>query len=338
MLGNIIKQFRKDQGLTQQTLYTNILSKRQAIRFENNEVDIQSEKLISIMKRLELDFETLLHFIPNHSETSEKLTIEEEFTNLTYNSLQDTAPLDFYEKYKNHSDDKVRQMAIISHLNYWPDADLNKSDLLWLTKYYTDMSRLTIAQLEILIKVSFRIDESLVEGTFRRIRENLENYTFHSSYTKLLDIFLTNEFYYYLTNKQLHKAKGVLETYEHKLNINILDIKMNLKIFYNLYDLALTGQEVFEEEIMKILDSLNTIDPDNAQFILDGYSDFIRQIKQIYGFHHGWTDKEIGTVIRLINKVPKKAKKNMGSYLKQVPYLSDTLKKNNHPLSYYVNK
>ncbi|MFD1465424.1 helix-turn-helix domain-containing protein [Lapidilactobacillus mulanensis] len=336
MLGSIIKRFREEQNLTQQELYTGLLSKRQAIRFENGEVDLKANSLLTVMSRLELDLETLQHL--NTEQPKSDDTARSAYQQLKFDSLEDPAPLAFYEQYRNSADPKVKQLAIMAHLKYWLDADLPTEERLWLATYYLDKVSLTIDQLTILLKEVLLLDPMVVESTFQRIADNLARFKFHSDYYRLSKLLLQNRFWYAIEIKALPEARKVLADPMWQADNPTLNEKMSYLIFQQFVEIADTDSRVAVEQIKQITGTLFVLSPESAQFIQDGYLDTVRHLRQLYGYHVVWSDEEIGVIVRLLESIPKKAKQDLGTYLQGFPGLTAAIAKKGNPLSYYRDK
>lgn len=335
MIGPVIKKIREQQGLTQKEVYDHFLSKRQAIRFENGTVDVRARILLSVISILDLDWETLIYLTDEGVANGDKLNSKQQFQSLQFGSLSNKAPFEFYKKYHTSLDPKLKQLAIMAAVNYWVDADVPEEEKKWLSDYYVNQSSLTINQLEFLIRSVLSVREDLIKDAFRRISSSLSEYGFHSKYSKLKKIFLDREFVYYLLNQKIELARNVLnEQMKNKESFD-LDGRLRVAIQSEYLEIAISDGEQSKQKVRKLLKTYELLTPENAQYKIDAYLDELRRIRQIYGYHVEWTDAEIGTVIRLLSSVPRTVKKDMTTYIKEIPGLWETLKKKGHPFDYY---
>src|SRR5699024_2279073 len=125
-------------------------------------------------------------------------------------TLQDTAALDFYQKYHQSSNLHIRQMAILAKYRYWMDVDIPADELNWLLQVNSNNCGLTITLLVSLIPLCVLFDDAIINNLLQRLTANLNDYRNHSQYHQLHQQLLKNKFLIYLKSKQISRASELL--------------------------------------------------------------------------------------------------------------------------------
>lgn len=336
MIGQYLKQVRLAQHQTQAAIYGDLLSPREIIRVEQGTVELKASHLMIVLARLGLDYETLqLHAAPN-AKYQDWHQAQVAFQQLPQNTtLQDTAALDFYQKYHQSSNLQIRQMAILAKYRYWMDVDIPADELNWLLQANSNNSRLTITQLATLIPLCFLFDHAIIDNLLQRLTTNLNDYRDHSQYHQLHQQLLKNKFLIYLNSKQISRASELLTNELANNQQPSFEDHFNQTIFSDFLQIA-QGAPDGRNQLWTDLQALRVVGGINWRAKADGYLDYARQLRQNYQNTTNWTNAEIGVTLRLLATIPQTAKTDLTSYLKLFAGLQAQLLKNQRPLSEYL--
>ena len=173
-IGPYLRRLRLNQGLTQRELYHELLSERQAIRFEAGRNDIQAERLFTVLARMALPITALTTLMPAPNRNP---------------ALQ----------------------SGLTKLSQWPDATLTPEENRALTTYVTGQSPLTLADIQTVTPLLGRFDDALSKRLYQSTWRHLQAHQTETEYSSLASSFCIGALYYALFHADLAMAQVYLE-------------------------------------------------------------------------------------------------------------------------------
>lgn len=335
MLGPLIKKYRKGQNLSQKELYTGIIGERQAIRFEQGAADLKATDFLTIMTRLELDLETiLLALAPENPQWQAQLAYE----NLVQNAHEkDKSWLTFYQRYRQRPEKYLRRLAITAKKNYWVDSDLTSDELAEIRDFYQKLTQPTMQQMNYL-QTLVSLENSLDPWSlFLKNEKFLLRFKAHPAFAARYRDLCVSFFYLLLFNRQPDQAAACHERLLAQHFSENLEQELMNKV--RTQYLKIVRQEPqAEADLYQLLGVMRQLALPRGNRLCDAIIDNTRHILQNYGLHQGYTEREIGAILRFALQTEKVAKKDMVAYLKQIPDLYETFVKVGKPLAYYLDK
>lgn len=220
-IGPYLRRLRLNQGLSQRELYQDLLSERQAIRFEAGRNDIQAERLFTVLARMALPITTLITLMPASNR------------------------------------DPVLQSGL-SKLSQWPDATLTSEENRALTTYVTGQSPLTLADIQTVTPLLGRFDDALSKRLYQSTWRHLQAHQTEPEYSALASSFCIGALYYALFHADLTMAQVYLERWLNALPQTI-EQQIQRNFFVALIKALPAGAEACYQATATIIHGLREI-------------------------------------------------------------------------------
>lgn len=332
MLGSTIKTLRENRDVSQTDFYQGLISKRQAIRFEQDEADVKATVLVDILGRLDMGVEELA----NLADLKEADLPYHDFQKLVALSKkrQKAAPglRSFYSKYRYSKNKQLRRMAIIAILQF--DEPLEEADAKLLMDELFRTDELTVDQFKLFLQNIAKFAEYDQQEIIDKLSESFETIASYDDTDKLVgDYFDVLASYYLIDKQELSKAKRLVKSWGEMIE-RYPDEKVAYENWQLLLQLAETKDTSIHEDISK-----------RAQLILllegskkaDYFINERRLVEITNGITHVWSTGEIGMVARRLNDLPKGETNAAKEILNSYQGLVAAVQKSGQPISSFLN-
>lgn len=333
MIGKTIKNLREERGISQTDFYQGLISKRQAIRFEQDESDVKGIVLLDLLQRLELsttELESMIELTPVTEPTLAYYKLEQK--------LRKTGNVpdgfnDFYQKYRESKNKMVQRLAILAKLHMAGPLSEADSDFLMAELHASTI--LTIAQTRIFVTNFWKFPDYESQEIATKLSENAANNELLKHDHALLIVYYQTLIEYFLLQKgELTKAKRLIKQYQQDLSLFDDNQVIAYRNWEMLIELASTKEAKIHEDLSQ-----------RAQLILllgmaqqaEQLIDFRVRVEEQYKLNHNWSTGEIGMVARKLNRLPKGEKQQGQDLLKSYEGLAQSIREKNQPISSYLN-
>lgn len=332
-LGKVIKQLREERRLTQPELYDGLISKRQAIRFEQDDADIKGMVLLAILQRLRITAEELNRRL--NMPVTDSTPKDQELMEVEHQLLNQQFPLansrTFYSKNRFSSDKHRVRLAILAILNL--PENLAERDVDFLMDELDATSKLSQAQVELFVQNLDKFPKYEQGLILKRLTKEVEQPVMLQN-PWLQSVYFNQALnFHLLVQGNTTAAQRVLENYQEQLQSLPDDSQIKYRSWQLLLDVA-TGQPEAAVEIGKRAQLLLLLGQATAA---DRLVDRRRRVQLQFKLSHAWTSGEIGMVARRLNKRPKGSLESAKDFLGHYEGLAEAVKQGNKPLSYYLN-
>lgn len=334
MLGKIFKQIREDRGISQTELYDGLISKRQAIRFEQDEADIKGIVLLGLMERVGITSAELAGRTIGANPKGSKPW--QEFNDLKKLSAADqTAALrSFYSKYRFSANKQTKRLAVLAGLMF--DAEnFEERDVEFLTDELVTATTLTFEQIHAFLQNIQRFPDLEKEDILNQVWDSIKDYQKSAFYPELVNEFVTAALQFYLfekpnlasAKKWLNKLSGLSDLLSKSAKLDFISWEMLVKLADN------SDANEVHAELSKRAQLLLLLGLDSAADELINQ----RRLVELNFTTHTWSDGEIGVIARKINRMGKDAKVSASDYLASFSGLLEAVRAKGQPFSSYLN-
>ena len=333
-LGKVIKQLREERGLTQPEFYEGLISKRQAIRFEQDDADVKGIVLLSLLKRLnieasELDAQLNLPKASLAHDNAEVAKVEQQLLNHRFERSNSRT---FYSKNRFSNDKHRVRLAILAILNL-PEP-LAERDVDFLMDELDVTENLTLAQIELFSSNLDKFPKYEQGEILKRLsKEFKSNEVMQTNPWLQASYFEQAMNFYLLVQGNVSDAKKVMQDYKASLKFLPEDSQIKFQSWQLLLDEAV-GKSSAHAEIGKRAQLLLLLGQTAAA---DRLVDQRRIVQLQFKQEHTWTAGEIGLVARKLNNRPKGSLESAKDFLEHYEGLADAIRTANKPLSFYLN-
>lgn len=253
--GVIVKKIREDKGFMMKEIYSNILSRSTAYRFEKDAANITFNQFREILGRLnifsidEFTFLRRTYFNAALNEDAVLIEYENVMAERSNNLAQTgTLALDFYQKYKDSPQKQTKYYAYLVHVDYLitnaeMDEQVVDSILLYQDEFkfikqrLLDVSKWTMAELEVFPIVSSGFGDDAKNLLYLRFKVNFKRYetflgqdNWENKYVKLLLYYFIGQIYAKNYQEVANNLKDLDELYT-----NNQQLRLNNTLNYCLY-------------------------------------------------------------------------------------------------------
>ncbi|QFR24535.1 helix-turn-helix domain-containing protein [Schleiferilactobacillus harbinensis] len=301
-IGPIIKSIRIAEDVTLGQLYRNILSNRQAIRFENGENDIKAEGLFAILHRLDMSF---------------------------------TEFIDRYELALDNNQEKQRPVnQVIDRLDAWMDTDITPPEQLAIEQYIRDQPIVTLQQVEKVISLLPALQDQQTDTVISHIVRVLLDHQDHQRARALLASLWGDMTFHWLLNGDRARAEKAVEQWR-SATANLphsFSTTVHIHFIETLLDSLQLPPAMIYKQTDPFITSLRTLGDDD---LADAFVDNRRHTLTTFHKHPEWYPVEVGVIARFMMTL--ELKPDMADYLRQIPGLIDFLHDQKKSLNDYLD-
>lgn len=332
MLGSTIKNLRENRDVSQTDFYQGLISKRQAIRFEQDEADIKATVLVDVLERLDMGVEELADLAELDQIQSPYL----EYQKLIKSTKKRQDPVSglksYYSKYRFSKNKQLRRLAIQAILQFDEPLDEQDSKLLIDELFRSD--ELTIEQFSLFLTNIEKFPEYDKTEIVDKLSKSFDKIIGYDNTDQLVGAYFDTLIKYYLIEKgELAHAKRLLKQQGDSIS-RFPDEKVTYENWQMLVNLAETKDQAIHQDISQ-----------RAQLILllegskkaDQFINERRQVEVKYNLNHQWSTGEIGFVARQLNDLPKGETDVAKEILNSYSGLVAAVQKSGSPISSFLN-
>lgn len=303
-LGGLIRDLREARQQTQATLYADLLSRRQAIRFENGENDIKASVLFVVLDRLEI--------------------AASDVQSLMTPSAQASGPL----------------MRALARLNLWQDWPLTDEELQAVQQYLFTDSQPALSTLRQISGLVARFEDAFAwrsyEQLWRKAQVHHGEVDFPQTALKIcVDAIYAALFGHQSQQAARFLARGLALIAASDL-VSGLPIKSRVQLrFLNAIAVNLPqSREAVEAATTPFITGLRAL---GEPLLADTFVDNRRHILTSYDLHADWSQTELGSTARLLATFQKQVPDfDFEAYVNLLPGLKAALA--GRPLSAFAGE
>lgn len=266
-LGTLIRDLREARQQTQATLYADLLSRRQAIRFENGENDIKASVLFVLLDRLEV--------------------AASDVQSLLTPAAQASGPL----------------MLALARLNLWQDWPLTEEELQAVQHYLFTDSQPALATLRQISGLVARFEDAFAWRSYEQLWRKAQAHRSEADYLQTALKICVDASYAALFGQQSQQAarflnRGLALIASSDL-VSGLPVKGRVQLrFLNAIAVNLPqGRAAVEAATTPMITALRAL---GETLLADTFVDNRRHILTSYDLHLDWSQTELGSTARLL--------------------------------------
>ncbi|WP_179395228.1 helix-turn-helix domain-containing protein [Lacticaseibacillus absianus] len=278
--GPTMRRLRQMKGITQADFYADVLSPRQAIRFENGENAPRLDALFPLIARLGL---TLSEFDAQRAHQTVAPPVKP--------ALEASA------------------QAVIAKLAQWPDWQLTATEHDTLRQYALTASVLSLRDIVQLMTASWLFDPSVGESIRDRLWRDLQVYRAVPGYQRVATGMWTTRGFDYAVRGQLARSR---QAFEQALSLPADDrfSRLNSRFYLALLHPERGAAALYQQTQPLILGVWQLGD----RVLADGLVDNRRHILTAMGVHAHWRREELGAMARMQRRQPAAALSDAADY------------------------
>lgn len=286
-IGPVIQIIRRQAGQTQAQLYRDVLSARQAIRFESGESDIKAAGLFTLLGRLHVSPDELQYL------TQQAVPLFEADTSL--------------------------QHALVK-LQRWADWPLTAAEKVAVRRFTQDEHALTLGMISRLNGLDNWLAPALQRPFAARLWRALAAYHDFPDYQRLATAQAINQTYVGLFAGDAAYANQWLDRWQtHAQQGSMMAVQAH---FWQLFLGVLRQDNQVYRVTTPVLQSLRTL---GQTKLADALNDNRRHALTAFGQHPDWLPSELGATYRLLQDNPAQGKMDLPRYLATLPGLATAL-------------
>lgn len=189
-IGQTIKKIREEKGFLVKEIYSNILSRTTAFRFERDETEVTFDQLLIILKRINIsDIQEFIFLRELYFGISEPHSEFEKIMNIIEDNVETQPSIDFYNKYKDSKSTRERFHAYVIHIEYLVNrrsrTNNEATNLLpvefkveydYVRDYLMQSNSWTLDELDLFPFLSFAFEPEVREILFEKFIKNYQRY------------------------------------------------------------------------------------------------------------------------------------------------------------------
>lgn len=189
-IGQTIKKIREEKGFLVKEIYSDILSRTTAFRFERDETEVTFDQLLIILKRINIsDIQEFIFLRELYFGISEPHSEFEKIMNIIEDNVETQPSIDFYNKYKDSKSTRERFHAYVIHIEYLINrrsrTNNEATNLLpvefkveydYVRDYLMQSNSWTLDELDLFPFLSFAFEPEVREILFEKFIKNYQRY------------------------------------------------------------------------------------------------------------------------------------------------------------------
>lgn len=189
-VGQTIKKIREEKGFLVKEIYSDILSRTTAFRFERDETEVTFDQLLIILKRINIsDIQEFIFLRELYFGISEPHSEFEKIMNIIEDNVETQPSIDFYNKYKDSKSTRERFHAYVIHIEYLVNrrsrTNNEATNLLpvefkveydYVRDYLMQSNSWTLDELDLFPFLSFAFEPEVREILFEKFIKNYQRY------------------------------------------------------------------------------------------------------------------------------------------------------------------